>query len=74
MNCHKPKAHLVVQCCYCGCESIHSQSFEPEAHTCEFCQRTFVIVPSVEIRRVEGEAQSWADEAKKASRYYGAAA
>lgn len=62
MDC-KPKAHVQLECPYCGEPQIHSQAFEPEAHNCHQCQRTFVAIPRIEIRRVEGEVTRLRDTA-----------
>ena len=50
-----PKAHIAIECPYCGNEQVHSQSFKTEAHQCAFCDRTFVVIPHILIKRVEGE-------------------
>ena len=54
-----PKSHAKLTCPYCATQQVHSQSFKPEAHECYECQRTFVVVPHLEIRRVEGELSSF---------------
>ena len=51
-----PKAHIAIACPYCGNEQVHSQSFKSEAHQCALCERTFVVIPHIQIKRVEGEA------------------